>query len=243
MIDLNGTTRRQDAIVELIDKGIQRARSYTPRRNYLGASLIGEECERQLQFQYFNVERDPGKELSGRILRIFDRGNDAEERMITYLKQAGFDLRTVGKNGRQYEFSLLEGKIKGHCDGVLVGGPAVMNYPALWENKCLGSKYFSKLEKEKLKKYSSVYYGQVQIMMAYFELDENPALFTAFDADTMEIYTELVPFDAETAQKVSDKAVSIIKACDAGELLPGISKDPTFFKCKWCDWQERCFKL
>lgn len=243
MLDLNGTTRRKDAIVELIDKGIQAARSKAPKRNYLGASLIGEECERVLQFHYFNVPVDPGKETEGRILRIFDRGNDHEERMIHYLRGAGFDLRTRDSKGRQYEFSLLDGKIKGHCDGVIVAGPAVMQYPALWENKCLGCKYWKQLEKEHLRKYSPVYYGQVQIMQAYFELDENPALFTAVNADTEEIYVELVPFDAEAAQKVSDRAVRVIKSCDAGELLPRVSNDPTFFKCKWCAWNERCFSL
>jgi hypothetical protein len=243
MIDLNGNTRKQDAIVELIDKALQNARSSAPKRNYLGASLIGEECERQLQFNFFHTPVDPGKELQGRILRIFDRGNNAEERMVQYIKMAGFNLRTVGQNGRQFEFSLLGGKIKGHSDGVLVAGPGVMNYPALWENKCLGSKYFKQIEKEKLKKYSSVYYGQVQTMMAYFELDENPALFTALDADTQEIYAELVPFDSDTAQKTSDKAVRVIQACEAGELLPRLSDDPTFFKCRWCDWHDRCFAL
>ncbi len=119
----------------------------------------------------------------------------------------------------------------------------MMQYPALWENKCLGSKYWKQLEKERLKKFSPVYYGQVQIYMAYFDLADIPALFTAVNADTEEIYTEFVPFDAETAQKVSDNAVTVIRACEAGEILPRLTDDPTFFKCRWCDWHDRCFAL
>jgi hypothetical protein len=243
MIDLNGQTRKQNAIVELIDKALIAKNGKAAPRNYLGASLLGEECLRKLQFHFFHVPYDEGKGPDGRILRIFERGNDSEKRMISHLRLAGFDLRTTGKNGRQFEFSLLDGLIKGHCDGVIVAGPQVIQYPALWENKCLGAKYWKQLEKERLKKFSPVYYGQVQIYMAYFELTDNPALFTAVNADTEEAYVELVPFDAETAQKVSDAAVTVIKACQAGELLPRLSDDPSFFKCRWCDWHDRCFAL
>ena len=241
MIDLNGTTRKRDALVELIDRALQAKRSRQPGRNYLGASLLGEECGRKLQYSYFHAPVDEGKELQGRILRIFDRGHDGEARMIEYLRLAGFDLRTTDTRGRQFEFSLLDGKVKGHSDGVLVAGPTLMTYPALWENKKLGAKYWKQLSEQRLKKYSSVYYGQVQIMQAYFHLDENPALFTALNADTEEIYAEFIPFDAEAAQRVSDQAVTVIRACEAGEQLPRISEDPSFYKCKWCDWNRRCF--
>lgn len=242
MIDLNGYTRKQDAIVDLIDKALIRRNKDQGQRDYLGASLLGDECLRKLQFHYFHVPKDEGKDFSGRILRIFERGHAGEARMKQYITMAGFRLQT-GVNGKQYGFSILDGQVKGHCDGVLVGGPALMNYPALWENKCLGAKYWKQLEKEKLKKYSSTYYGQVQIYMAYFELTDNPALFTALNADTEEIYIEFIPFDASAAQRVSDNAVQAIKACQVGELLPRLSNDTSFYKCKQCDWRDRCFSL
>jgi hypothetical protein len=36
----------------------------------------------------------------------------------------------------------------------------------------------------------------------------------------MEIYAELVPFDAALAQRMSDRAARVISATEAGELLP-----------------------
>ena len=42
------------------------------------------------------------------------------------------------------------------------------------------------------------------VYRAYLELHEHPAIFTAINADTMEIYTELVPFDAALAQRMSE---------------------------------------
>ena len=52
------------------------------------------------------------------------------------------------------------------------------------------------------------------------DLNENPALFTVLNKDTSEIYYELVPFDRELAQKISDKGVEILKATKANEMLP-----------------------
>ena len=49
-------------------------------------------------------------------------------------------------------------------------------------------------------------------------LAANPALFTAINKDTAELHHELVPFNAELAQRMSDRAVRILRATDAGEL-------------------------
>ena len=58
----------------------------------------------------------------------------------------------------------------------------------------------------------------------------------------MEIYTELVPFDAALAQRMSDRALKVISATDAGELLVRAYQDPTHFECQMCAWQDRCWR-
>lgn len=80
------------------------------------------------------------------------------------------------------------------------------------------------------------------IYQAYLGLHEQPALFTAVNADTMEIYAERVPFDAALAQRMSDRAVKVITATEAGELLPRAFVDPTHFECRMCPWQDRCWR-
>ena len=162
---------------------------------------------------------------------------------IQWFKIAGFNLLDKKPNGYQFEFSVADGRIKGHCDGVFVDGPAILKYPALWECKALGSKYWRALKKHKLKKERPVYYGQVNLYMTYFNLTENPALFTAINADTMEMYHELVPFDAVNAQECSDRGVQVLKACDAGQLLPRITRERDHFECKMCSFYERCWSL
>ena len=74
-------------------------------------------------------------------------------------------------------------------------------------------------------------------------VSENPALFTAINKDTAELHHELVPFDAGRAQAASDRAVRILRATDAHELLPRIAHDPTHFECRFCPWAERCWRL
>ena len=70
-----------------------------------------------------------------------------------------------------------------------------------------------------------------------------PAVFTAINKDTAEMHHELVPFDAALAQRMSDRAVRILRATDAGELLPRIATSRDFFECRFCPWAERCWGL
>jgi hypothetical protein len=98
------------------------------------------------------------------------------------------------------------------------------------------------VEKHKLAVSKPVYAAQIALYQSYLELHEQPALFTAVNADTMEIYAELIPFDARLAQRMSDRAARVITATESGELLPRSFTDSTHFECKFCAWAERCWK-
>ena len=243
MIDFNSSAQLGERIAALIDQGMQREAAQQPPRHYLGASRVGIACERALQFEYAKAPVDPGREHPGRLLRIFERGHLIEAAMIRWLRAAGFDLRTEDEHGRQFGFSSAGGRLAGHVDGVIVAGPAGFDYPLLWENKCTGAKSWRELRKAKLAKARPVYAAQVALYQAYMGLHEAPALFTAVNADTMEIHAEAVPFDAPLAQRMSDRAVRVIDATEAGELLPRTFHDPTHFECRACAWQDRCWNL
>ena len=242
MMDFNSSSSLSGQITALVDLGMQRLRSEEMPRDYLGASRLGVSCARALQYEFAKAPVDPGRDAEGRLLRIFRRGHVIEDCMVDWLRAAGFDLRTRKANGDQFGFSAAGGRLQGHIDGVIVGGPEGFTYPALWENKCLGSKSWRDLEKSGLAVAKPVYAAQVAIYQAYLELHEQPAIFTAVNADTMEIYTELVPFDAALAQRMSDRALTVISATEAGELLPRAFHDPTHFECRMCAWQDRCWR-
>jgi hypothetical protein len=93
-----------------------------------------------------------------------------------------------------------------------------------------------------------VYAAQITLYQAYMDaavpgLASNPALFTAINKDTAELHHELVPFNAELAQRMSDRAVRILSATDAGELLPRIARDRDHFECRMCAYANRCWSL
>lgn len=243
MMDFNASASLSGQVAALIDTGMQRSRAAQDKRTYLGASRLGAACERTLQYEVAHAPVDPGRETQGRMLRIFERGHIVEDCMVTWLRDAGFDVRTRKADGEQFGFSALDGRLQGHIDGVIVGGPEGFRYPALWENKCLGSKSWRELEKNRLAVAKPIYAAQVALYQAYLELHKHPALFTAVNADTMEIYAELVPFDAQLAQRMSDRAVKVISATEVGELLPRAFAESTHFECRMCAWQDRCWRL
>lgn len=241
MLDFNATSSASGQITALIDQGLQRERQEQPVRSYLGASRLGIACERALQYEYAKAPVDPGREFDGRMLRIFERGHVMEAVMIRWLRNAGFDLRTEDEDGEQFGFAALDGQLQGHIDGVLLAGPDGFAYPALWEMKCLGAKAWRELQKHRLAVAKPVYAAQVALYQAYLELHVNPALFTALNADTMDLYAEWVPFDAALAQRMSDRGLKVVSATDAGELLPKGFADPTHLECRLCGWQDRCW--
>lgn len=241
MLDFNHQRNLSAQVSALLDTALQAAEVRVPRRRYLGASRLGVACARALQYEYAQAPVDPGRDFSGQLLRIFRRGHVVEDCMSEWLRAAGFDLLTSKADGEQFGFSLLDGRLQGHVDGVIVGGPAGLVYPCLWENKCLNHKSWRDLEKHGLTVSKPIYAAQVAVYQAYLQLHEHPALFTAVNADTMAIYTEAVPFDGGLAQRLSDRAANLISATDAGELLPRGFMEASHFECRCCSWQDRCW--
>jgi len=241
MMDFNLTASLSGRLSVLIDAGLHTRQAQQTPRTYLGASRLGVTCERALQYEYTHTPVDPGREIEGRLLRIFERGHLIEAAMVDWLQAAGFDLRTRDPHGEPFGFSVAEGRLQGHIDGVLVGGPEGFTYPCLWENKCLGSKYWRELDKHGLGVSKPIYAAQVALYQAYLQLHEHPALFTAVNADTMDIYAEFVPFDAAFAQRLSDRGVKVITATEASELLPRAYANPSHHECRQCAWQDRCW--
>lgn len=230
-----------DRVNALIDDSlVQRNRRQRPR-DYLGGSRVGEPCARKLVYEVTHTAKDEGKDFDGAILRIFDAGHQFEILSIRWLRSAGFDLRTERRDGGQFGFEAAGGKLRGHIDGVIVAGPDVgVGWPALWEHKALGAKSWNDLVKRGLALSKPVYFAQVQLYMGYLELET--ALVTALNKDTQALHHELVPFDRSVAQALSDKAVDVLRAAQAGELPPRIAASSDFFLCRFCPYSARCWE-
>ena len=252
MLDFNQVPKVANQISDLlnvlIDDALVLNRMKQPVRNYLGASQLGAECPRALQYEYNNTPKDAGKEFNGQTLRIFALGHLFEELAISWLKSAGFDLRVREENNRQFGFKAANGKIAGHVDGIIYGAPDSlhMQVPALLEVKSMNSKSWKDTVKKGLVLSKPIYAAQIAMYQAYMEesipgISVNPALLTAINKDTAEIYHELIPFDKELAEKVTNKAFEIINASDSGTILPRLFATREFLTCRSCSWQDGCW--
>jgi hypothetical protein len=249
MIDLNHQPKFHERVTALVDAALQAERGQQEKRCYLGASRLGVSCERALQYEYADTPADDGADFSGRTLRIFEVGHVMEDLAIRWLRLAGFDLYTRKHDGGQFGFSVADGRIQGHVDGIVAGAPVELDlaFPMLWECKTMNDKNWRDTAKKGVAVTKPVYAAQMAVYQAYLEtsipgIAAHPALFTAINKDTQELWLELVPFDAALAQRMSDRAVKIIQATEAGELLPRISTCASYYECKYCTWAVRCWQ-
>ena len=252
-LDFNPRPSMADRINALVDAALIAEREATPPRTYLGASRLGHACERSLQLEFAGAPKDEGADFGGQTLRIFEIGHQLEDLAIRWLRAAGIDLYTRKSNrpdGEQCGFSVAGGSIRGHVDGIIADAPAALGLrtPALWECKTMNAKNWRACVKDGVTVSKPVYAAQIAIYQAYMEatvpgISAAPALFTAINKDTAELHHELVPFDAALAQRISDRAVRIIQATDAGDLLPRIAANRDFFECRFCSHAGRCWGL
>ena len=201
-------------------------------RDYLGASLIGETCLRKIQFEWLTSSK-----LSARVRSIFARGHYFEAESRQQLLDAGFVFAPVEALG----FIVADSPVAGHADGIITFVPNDVNLatPALWECKGLNAKNFKAVERDGLAKVFPRYAGQVAIYQRFLKIC-NPALITIVNSDTCERLHFKVEFDARLAQETVDRAVDVIRATRAGELLSRLDPELKDFRCLMCSHRERC---
>ena len=241
MIDLNSKTLLSDRVNWLIDAGIDAVPE--DARDYLGCSVLGGVCKRAVQLEAFCVlsGQAGGEPFPARVRRVFERGHDAEARAAAWLRGAGFLLVTE-MAGRQIEVSFLGGRVKGHADGMLahfMGLESPIPLPALWECKCIAAKYWREAVKHKIRTSHPQYFAQMQLYMGGLKLAHG--LMTMVNADTMELYHELVAFEQTAFDSLLSRAEMIFQACALKELLPRGKTKPDF-RCKMCRWQAPCWQ-
>lgn len=233
-----------DPTLAAVDRALEEAnlRNHKPRP-YIGFSEIGEPCERKIWFRY-NNNATP-RRIGAKGLRCIQDGFAGEDVMAARLRMVqGVDLWTE-EDGKQFGVEDLDGKFGGHCDGVIKGLLQAPKTPHIWEHKQVNEKKFAELEKykstvgekEALKNWDIIYYAQAVLYMYYFDLSRHYlTVATPGGRDYTSCRTEA---NNPMAKALRGKAERILSATRAPV---GISNDPTFYKCKWCDFKDECHK-
>ena len=200
-------------------------------RDHLGASLIGNPCERYLWYSFRWVMRP---QIEGRIKRLFDTGHREEARLIEELRRVGVELHTRERDGKQISCRDESGHFGGSVDGIGKGFKETEQW-ALFECKTAKESDYNSIVKHGVEKSKPSHYDQMQTYMGMMSL--SCAVYFAYCKNNDKIYTELIKYDEKAFKSLLDKANRVIKA-DRPPLR--ISDDPANFGCKFCDFRDVC---
>lgn len=227
--------------MEAVRLKIQERAQAAPSRDYLGASSMGNECNRAL---YYLVNKYPKSGKPAHVTCAAEDGYRCEDIMAERLRLVeGIELWTHDENGDQYGFSDNGGKFQGHIDGVIRGILEAPKTPHIWEHKSKEEKYFNKLvklveenEKRALEKWDWDYYVQAQIYMRKIDLTRHFLTVTTPGSRKMtSCRTDLNPAMADMFIARAGRIIEM------KEVPPRQFKDKNFYKCKMCDFSEGCW--
>lgn len=220
-------------VQKAIDQAIEEAQEIGFRR-HLGASVIGRKCARQIWY-IFRWAKESRHEA--RLLRLFDRGHLEEQRFIKWLRDAGIKVTDVDpETGEQLRISDCFGHFGGSLDSEVEGIPDLPpGEVAVAEFKTHNDKSFKNLQNRGVLSAKWEHYVQMQIYM--HKRERRWALYMAVNKNDDDIYCELVAYRKEIAEEYLHRAARII---DAKEPPPRINESPSWFECKWCDYNRIC---
>jgi len=230
----------EDPTLKAMDS-VMESKQESRSRNYLGASVIGDSCDRKLWLSFRWIKRG-FIEAAG--LRRINDGHRGEQVVAALLKDIpSVDLSTEKEPGVQHSFEAIGGHFRGNCDGLLTGLLQDPETLYVWECKVINEVKFKKLlslkatkgEAEALKNWDYVYYAQAQVYMHFFEAKRH--YLTAASPGVRDITSVVTEYNAGDAEKFIEKARRIIfSPRPAGK----ISSDPAWHECKYCTFHSMC---
>jgi hypothetical protein len=207
-------------------------------RNHLGASLIGDICNRRLWYGFRWVKSSV---FDGRMQRLFNRGHKEEARFIEWLEGIGFKVWEHGEGGTQHRITGVEGHFGGSLDGI-GQAPEWLALLAkigrfLLEFKTYNQKQFDKLKTDGVKKTKPKHW--VQMCTYGGKYGFRYAVYMAINKNDDEIYIEVVELDWKVGEEAEHRAYAVISS-DAPP--PRYSELPSHIECKFCDYLDVCHK-
>jgi hypothetical protein len=205
-------------------------------RNHLGASMLAEPCRRKLYYVFRWVKLIPH---SGRILRLFNVGHEAEPRFIRYLRGIGFEVKEFADDGKQWRISGANGHYGGSLDGMckaperyqIVGNLILLNE---FKTNGTGARYEA-VAKEHLSQSKPMHWGQV--CQYGYKYQIRYCLYMIENKNDSDITFRIFELDWNYGKELEEKANEIINSQQPPNR---ISDNPAFRGCKICDFAGIC---
>lgn len=231
-----------DPTLQAIHRLIEERENAKPKRDYLGASIIGHSCER---FIWYNLNHaDKGDPITYKGLYAIEDGHRTEELLKERLRLvSGVELWDLDENQKD-QIGFVDGKFSGHVDGVILGLLQAPKTPHIFEAKACNEKKFNELiklkdqygEKDALEQWDYTYFAQAQSYMHYLDMERHYLVCaTPGGRDMVSCRTE---FQKDRFQNLMMKKDRIIAAKTAPER---ITSHRGFYICKFCRFAEFCW--
>ncbi len=202
-------------------------------RPHLGASLIGDACERRLWYVFRWAET---RRHDGRMLLLFGTGHREEERMLEELRLAGAEVHALDPaTGKQFRAGAHGNHFGCSLDGVALKLPEAPKTWHLVEIKTHNQKSWDDLQKKGLKASKPKHQAQMIVGMQLHGLTR--AYYYAKNKNTDERDGRRIEADPVEAARLLAKAERIIRAVEPPARC---SADPSWYECKYCDYHAVC---
>jgi hypothetical protein len=201
-------------------------------------SSLGGECVARIWYAWRWASK---RTTPGRLARTFDRGNEAEARMCAYIRKAGWvimdeDPERLHLKKKQYKAKALNKHLASFIDGLCYHEEHTAFMFWLLELKTMSRGRFNQLiAKRSVQQKENQYYTQLQI---YMHLMQKPyCLFVAECTEDQEIYTEVIPYNAEVALRALELGTIVMTS----NIRPArVAETPAFGVCKSCEHLPVC---
>ena len=217
---MNQNTKLVEAIYKAWEK-----RELGNRREHLGASEIGAECDRAIWYGFRWRQK---QDFDGRILRLFNRGKREEDVVYDDLEATGAQVFS-----KQVSFEMWGGHFAGSADGICVIGKE--NF--VIEIKTANAKNWQNVHKSGVAVEKPQHYCQMQIYMGAVKLKRG--IYICVNKNTDEIHAETIEFNQEEYDALVARAKSIVFSNSEPEKLTENAAD---YRCKQCPYWSACFE-
>lgn len=206
-------------------------------RNHLGASRIGNACQREIWYEFRHVYY-PEVVKDGRMLRMFETGNLEEDRIAKNFRDISVTVKAKDDSGRQFSYQEPDNKFfSGSVDGFGIGflEDEIHDKWVVIEYKTMNTATFKLLRNKGVKIVKPEHYDQMQTYMRWSKLDY--AFYAVKCKETDDLYGEIIKLDPEYSLVLRELAHGIVTSA---EPPAPIGSTPDFYKCKYCDAKPFC---
>ncbi len=217
----------RDILTKRIEK--HQAHDADDIRNYIGASIIGSDCLRQIWYEFNGTKAE---KVPTKTRRTWAIGKRLEGLVVDWLDEAGIMLGVLPVRTLT---SKLVSSFRGHVDSVWIGKGGT--YKAIIEIKTAKDASFKIFVKRGVKVWNPQYYAQIQSYMGMSGIHSTYIL--VLNKDNSDLSDELVTFDHVFYESLEAKALMISTAVVSP---PKINGSPLWYQCKMCKFNKVCHK-